>query len=105
MEGFHHLDDVEREFAAHPVRATLVYGVRHLGDADAAADLVAMGEGNFFPRFGLGGPDLDVAAEAVRVGTLDGSLGAVNFDPRLLMRPDVEAHGDRGDHALAEFES
>ena len=63
--------DVERQLAIHPVGPARLRGIRHVGDAHAAAHLIAVSQGNLLPFFFLRGPHPDLAAEGIRIGTLE----------------------------------
>ena len=104
VHGQHDLQRVHGQLAAGAMRAAVADGVGHVGDADAAAHFGAVRQRNLAPRLCAGAPKQHRSTKPVWVRHHQRAFGAIDFDVRQVVCPDVKAHHDCGYHTVCEVQ-
>src|ERR671916_864210 len=96
-----HLEEVHAELATGPVLSARAQGLGHVGEAyPPGVTRVSMGQGDILPGACVRPPEAYRTVGEVGVGEAQGAFGAVEVDPGLRLRPDVEG-GYQGPHGAA----
>src|SRR6266478_5923221 len=105
FEAAHDFENVIRQFSAGAMRALLRNGARHVGDADAAPDFVAVRQWHLHPIFLTIAAQLDRPMKHVWVRRAERAFCAMDFEARQVVPAQhVEAHNDRSHRAVREIE-
>ena len=102
-EGVHQLQHVIGQFTAGSMRPPRAKSIGHVGHPDPATDLDAVRQRHFLPVVLSGTPESDRAVESVRIGHAERTFRTIDFDPRQIVTPDIEAGDHRTDGAASEI--